>query len=171
MAARHRGTSTLQPYAARALPDLNRQDRSRQWYRPGLVAGAVAGLVSGAPSTLHALLTGRDPLAAARAAGNLVLPSEARPAHLILAGTAVHTVTSLGWGTVLAVALPRLPAPDMGRAAWWGALAGLGIAAFDLGVVGRRRPLIRDLPVLPQVADHLAFGAVTGVVVARCRRG
>jgi hypothetical protein len=131
----------------------------------------VAGLLSGAPSTLHALLTGRDPLAATRAAGNLVLPSEARPAHLVLAGAAVHTVVSLGWGTVLSVALSRLPAPDTGRAAWWGALAGLGIAAFDLGVVGRRRPLIRDLPVLPQVADHLAFGAVTGAVVARCRRG
>jgi len=135
-----------------------------------VAAGALAGLVSGAPSTLHALLTGRDPLAAARAAGNLVLPGGAPPAHLLLAGAAVHTVLSLGWGTVLGVALSRLPAPDMGRAARWGALAGLGIAAFDLGVVGRRRPLIRDLPVLPQVADHLAFGAVTGAVVARCRR-
>jgi len=145
--------------------------RSRRWYRPGLAAGALAGLVSGAPSTLHALLSGRDPLAAARAAGNLVLPADAPPAHLIVAGAAVHTVVSLGWGTVLGVVLPRLPASDPRRAAWSGALAGLAVAAFDLGVVGRRRPLIRDLPVLPQVADHLAFGAVAGAVVARCRRG
>jgi hypothetical protein len=136
-------------------------------YRPALTAGALAGVVSGAPSTLHALLTGRDPLAAARAAGSLVLPGEAPPAHLVLAGAAVHTVVSLGWGTVLGVALSRLPC----RAAWWGALAGLGIAAFDLGMVGRRRPLIRELPLLPQLADHLAFGAVTGAVVARYRSG
>ena len=147
---------------------------------PGLAAGAIAGVVSGLPSTLHAVLTGRDPLAASRAAGNLVLPAGAPPAHLLLAGAAVHTVVSLGWGTVLGVALPRLLAPPAiagsgvtpwWRGAWWGALAGLGIAALDLGLLGRRRPLIRDLPVLPQVADHLAFGAVTGAVVARCGRG
>jgi hypothetical protein len=151
----------------------------RQWYLPGLTAGALAGLVSGAPSTLHALLTGRDPLAAARAAGNLVLPAEAPPAQLLLAGAGVHTVVSLGWGTVLGVALSRLPpspaGPGLGVSPWtgaaWGALAGLGIAAFDLAVVGRRRPLIRDLPLLPQVTDHLAFGAVAGAVVARWGRG
>jgi hypothetical protein len=162
---------------------------------PGLTAGAIAGLVSGLPSTLHALLTGRDPLAAARAAGNLVLPADAPPARLLLAGAAVHTVVSLGWGTVLGMALPRflalptrperavspgspappfLPAPRVSpwlRGTWWGALSGLLIAALDLGVIGRRRPLIRDLPVLPQVADHLAFGAVAGAVVARSGGG
>jgi hypothetical protein len=145
----------------------------RPWYLAGLTAGAVAAVVSGAPSTLHAVLTGRDPLAAARAAGNLVLPAEASPGRLLLAGAAVHAVVSLGWGTVLGMALTRRPArraacPE--SAAAWGALAGLAIAAADLGLVGRRLPLVRALPLLPQVADHLAFGAVTGAVVARrCR--
>jgi hypothetical protein len=156
---------------------------------PGLTAGAIAGVVSGLPSTLHAVLTGRDPLGAARAAGNLVLPVDAPPARLLLAGAAVHTVVSLGWGAVLSVALPRLlaspacpgpgvsqwrPPPGVGswrRGVWWGALAGAGIAALDLGIVGRRRPLIRDLPLLPQVADHLTFGAVAGAVVAWSGRG
>jgi hypothetical protein len=47
-------------------------------------------------------------------------------------------------------------------------VAGLAIAALDLGLVGRHRPLIRALPLLPQVADHVAFGAVAGTVLAAC---
>ena len=45
----------------------------------GLRAGAVAGLLSGAPSTFDALRRGTDPLAAARAAGNLLLPAGSGP--------------------------------------------------------------------------------------------
>jgi hypothetical protein len=50
--------------------------------------------------------------------------------------------------------------------------AGAAIAALDLGLLahgalGRRWPLIRALPIGPHVADHLAFGAVAGVVLAR----
>jgi hypothetical protein len=126
----------------------------------GLAAGAVAGVVSGLPSTTHALLTGRPLLAATRAAGNVVLPAHAHPGLLLAAGAVVHAGLSLGWGTVLAVTLPRRGAPA------WGAVAGLAIAALDLGVVGRRRPLVAALPPLPQVADHVAFGAVAGVVLA-----
>jgi hypothetical protein len=130
----------------------------------GLAAGAVAAVLSGAPSTLHALLTGGDPLEAARAAGTLALPRERRPARLLLAAGPVHLALSLGWGVVLAVGLPR-----RGTVAA-GALGGLAIAALDLGVIGRRLPPIRDLPTAPQVADHVAFGAVTAAVVARRRR-
>ncbi len=59
----------------------------------------------------------------------------------------------------LAAALPRR------HTALWGAAAGVAIAAGDLGLVGRRVPPIRALPVVPQVADHLAYGAVVGVVL------
>jgi hypothetical protein len=54
----------------------------------------------------------------------------------------------------------------------WGALAGLGIAALDLGLIGRRFPRVRALPQLPQVADHVAYGATVGAVLAlrRARR-
>jgi hypothetical protein len=58
------------------------------------------------------------------------------------------------------------------------ALAGLGIAAVDFGLVGRRarrfgRPealgrfgRIRALPLVPQLADHVLFGATVGAVVS-----
>jgi predicted acyltransferase len=136
--------------------------------RDGLVAGAVAGVLSGAPSTAHAVLTGRDPLAAARAAGNLLLPAGARPEALLAAGGLAHVVLSLGWGTVLAVAVRRLDLSPVVA----GAVAGGAIAALDLGVLahgpaGRRWPLIRALPAWPQLADHIAFGVVAGEVLRR----
>jgi len=137
--------------------------------RDGMWAGVAAGVLSGAPSTLHAVLTGRDPLAAARAAGNLLLPAGASPGALLVAGGLAHTVLSLGWGTVVAVAVRRTSLPPVVA----GLAVGAAIAAVDLGVLahgplGRRWPLIRALPVGPQVADHLAFGAVAGAVL-HCR--
>ena len=135
----------------------------------GVVAGAVAGVLSGIPSTVHAVATGRDPLAAARAAGNLVLPATARPVALLAAGGLAHGLLSVGWGTVLAVALRRTSGASPLAA---GAIAGAAIAALDLGLLahgpaGRRWPLIRALPVGPQIADHLAFGVVAGAVLGR----
>jgi len=137
-------------------------------WRDGVAAGAVAGLLSGAPSTVHALRTGSDPLAAARAAGNLLLPAGARPAALLAAGAAAHAALSVGWGTVVAMAARRSSLPPV----LTGVLVGAASAAVDLGLLahgpaGRRWPLIRALPVGPQVADHLAFGAVAGAVLAR----
>jgi deoxyinosine 3'endonuclease (endonuclease V) len=103
-------------------------------------------------------------MGAVRAAGALVLAPDAHPAALLVAGAGVHTVVSFGWASVLAVALPRR------RTAVAGAAVGLAIAGLDLGVVGRRIPAIRALPTVPQVADHLAFGTLVGVVLARRRR-
>ena len=130
----------------------------------GLVAGAVAAVVSGAPSTLHALLTRSSPLAATLAAGTLLLPRERRPLVLVAAAVPVHVALSLGWALVLSVLLPRR------RTVAWASVAGLAIAALDLGVVGRRYPRIRALPQLPQVLDHVAYGATVGVVLSRRRR-
>lgn len=130
----------------------------------GLFAGAVAAVVSGAPSTLHALATRSSPLEATLAAGTLLLPRERRPLALVLAAVPVHVALSLGWAVVLAFTLPRR------RMLACGALAGLAIAALDLGVVGRRYPRIRALPQVPQVLDHLAYGATVGAVLSRRRR-
>jgi len=135
-------------------------------FRDGMAAGAVAGLLSGAPSTIHALLTGGDPLAAARAAGNLLLPADAAPARLLVAGGIAHVALSVGWGTVLAVAVRRTSLPPTAV----GLAGGAVIAAVDLGLlahgpIGRRWPLIKALPIGPQVADHLAFGAIAGAVL------
>jgi len=131
--------------------------------RDGIVAGAVAGLLSGAPSTAHALLTRGDPLEASAAAGSLLLRRETNRARLLAAAVPAHGALSLGWGVVLAAVLPRR------RTAAWGALAGLAIAAVDLGVAARRFPRIRALPLAPQVADHLAYGAVAGAVLSHVR--
>lgn len=132
----------------------------------GLVAGAVAGVASGLPSTVHAVATGRDPMAAARAAGNLLLPADAGSPALLYAGAIAHAALSLGWGTVLAMAVRRTSLSPVAV----GLAGGAAIAAVDLGLlahgpIGRRWPLIRALPVGPQVADHLAFGAIAGAVL------
>lgn len=132
----------------------------RGMLRDALAAGAVGALVSGAPSTVHALLTGGRPLEASLAAGTLVLRRERRPGRLLLAAVPVHIGLSLGWALVLVAVLPRR------RTAAFGALAGLGIAAIDLRLVGRRFARIRALPQAPQVADHLAYGATVGAVLS-----
>ncbi|MGI9118754.1 MAG: hypothetical protein ACR2G7_01250 [Acidimicrobiales bacterium] len=130
----------------------------------GLFAGAVAGLLSGAPSTVHALVSGRDPLQAVHAAGTLVLAPDTAPRWLLVVGTAVHTLVSLGWATLFALVLPRRHTTSAAL------VAGMAVAGFDLGVVGRRYPRIRAMPAASQVADHLAFGALVGIVVTRRRR-
>jgi hypothetical protein len=132
--------------------------------RAGLRAGTVAGALSGAPSTVYAVATRRSPFDALRAAGTLLLADDAPPGAQAAAGVIAHVAISLGWGVVLAVVLPRR------RAVAWGALAGLAIAGLDLGVLGRRRPQIRALPLLPQVADHVAYGALVGAVLSRRAR-
>jgi len=119
-------------------------------------------LLSGAPSTLHALATGRDPLAATVAAGSILLPGETRRTRLLVAAVPIHLALSLGW----AIALDRARVRGAGR----GALAGLAIGAVDLTVAARRLPRIHALPLLPQLADHAAYGAVAGHVLARAAR-
>ncbi len=72
----------------------------------------------------------------------------------LAAAVPVHVAISLGWTVVLDRVLPA-----RGRVLT-GAAAGLAIAALDLGVIGRRIPPIARLPLRPQVADHVAFGAL-----------
>jgi hypothetical protein len=129
--------------------------------RAGLRAGAVAAVLSGLPSTVHAVVTGRSPLDAVRAAGTLLFPEGASSSRLAVAGVAAHGAISLAWGEVLAAILPRR------RPVLWGACAGLVIAGIDLGVLGGRWPRIRALPLLPQLADHVVYGALVGGVLSR----
>lgn len=124
-----------------------------------LRAAAWAAALSGIPSTAHALATGRDPFEAAYAAGTIVLPRETRPDRLLAAGVTAHLAISLVWTVVLDRAGIR--------GARRGVAAGLAIAALDLGLAGRRLPRIRALPLLPQLADHAAFGAIAGRLLQR----
>ena len=115
------------------------------------MAGAV---LSGVPSTACAA---DEPRSAdgQRCRLALLLRTETRT-PLLAAATVAHLGLSLGWAVVL-----RSVVPERNGAAW-GALGGLAIAALDLGVIGRRFPRIHALPLLPQVADHVAYGAVVG---------
>ncbi|MDQ3859877.1 MAG: hypothetical protein M3327_15795, partial [Actinomycetota bacterium] len=81
--------------------------RDEAWWRDGVAAGGVAALLSGLPSTAHALATRRDPREPTLAAGSLLVGHERRPAVLLLAALPVHLALSLAWGLVLARALPR----------------------------------------------------------------
>ena len=118
----------------------------------------VAGVLSGIPSTLQAVITHRSVLASTRAAGTLL----GRPT--VPRGLVAHAVVSAWWTGVLATVLPR------SRTAAWGAVAGLGIGLVDLGVVARRRfPAIADLPRWPQLADHVGFGALVGAMLGKGR--
>lgn len=136
-----------------------------------LRAAFVAGVVSGAPSALAAVRAQRDPLSPTRAAGRMLLPDERRLGPLVGAAGVVHGVLSLGWASVIAATLPR----DAGRlrAVLHGTLLGGAIAAADLGLAhavrNPRLEAVANLEVTSQVADHLAFGAVTGLMLARSR--
>jgi hypothetical protein len=110
--------------------------------------------VSGLPSTLHAVATGGDVFAAARAAGSIVSRR-----HPLAASVPVHLGVSLFWAALI----PR----RAGVAG--GAACGLAIAALDLGVLARPFPEVRALPLWPQIADHVAFGAVVGRLLAVVR--
>jgi len=124
-----------------------------------LRAAAWAAALSGIPSTVHALATGRDPLEAARAADAILLPQETSPERLLAAAVPVHLAISVAWTVVLDRAGVR--------GALRGGLAGLAIAALDLGVASARYPRIRRLPLGPQLADHAAFGAIAGRLLQR----
>jgi hypothetical protein len=134
------------------------------WVSDGVAAGLAAAVVSGTPSTAYALLTGRDPFEAVWAAGSLLLGAERRRDRLLAAAVAAHLAVSLGWALVLSRALSDQRATPVG------ALAGLAIAGLDLGVIGWRLPRIRALPQLPQLADHITYGATVAAVLAARRR-
>jgi hypothetical protein len=126
-----------------------------------LRAGLSAALLSGLPSTAYAVLRERDPLEATVAAGSILLPRERRRGRLLVAAIPVHLALSAVWTVAIAVVLPRRnPLAE-------GTLAGLVIAAVDLGVIGSRFPRIRALEAGPQIADHIAFGIIAAAVLAR----
>jgi hypothetical protein len=133
--------------------------RTERNQRDALIAGLVAAAASGVPSTIWTLARGGDVLDGARAAGSLLLPREQRTAPLLAAAAPVHLGLSIGWALVLEAALPRRCEPVLGT------LAGLAIAAFDLGVIGRHIPAIRALDQPPQWLDHAAYGLAVGIVL------
>jgi hypothetical protein len=127
-----------------------RSDNGRRVVRAGL----LAAVFSGAPSTAYALATGRDPLEATLAAGAMVVGEHAPKPAKLAAAVPVHLALSLGWTLALHRALPTH------HRTLAGAAAGVAIAALDMGLIGQRIPAIAKLPLAPQIADHVAFGAI-----------
>lgn len=127
-------------------------------------ATLVAATFSGLPSTLHAAVERRSLRSAAgyvyhatRAVGTLVPPG--RPGFG--RGVLVHLAISMLCGEALARSLPRDHPIE------WGAAAGLVIGTINVGVIGRSFPAIRALPLVPQIADNVMFGAVFAVTLDR----
>ena len=125
---------------------------------------AVAATLGGLPSTLFALRTGgsfrsavRYVYDATRAVGTLVPPG--RPGFM--RGAVVHVGISVAFGEAFARSLPQH------RSVVWGATAGLAIGVINVGIIGRRFPAISALPLIPQLADNVAFGVLFAAVADR----
>ena len=130
----------------------------------GLLAGLVAWPCSELPSAAHAWWNGASWRRTDEAAGNLLLSDDEAPDLLRRVGTGLRAATALNWGVVLSRWLDRR------HPVLHGAAVGAGLFTFEYGVVGRRRPLVRALPALPQLADQVVFGAVAGAVLSSRRR-
>ena len=121
-------------------------------------AWLLATLLSGIPSTLHALATGGDPAEATRAAGAMLLSSETDFSRLFAAAALVHVSVSLFWAIVLWLALPRT------HTTLWVMFASAAIALLDLLVIAPLFfPSVAALAFWPQFADHLMWGAAYSV--------
>jgi hypothetical protein len=125
---------------------------------------AAASIFSGAPSTLNALRTEGSIRSAVRyvydatcAVGTLVPPG--RPSFI--RGAIAHVGISVAFGEAFARTLPQR------RSVLWGAAAGLAIGVINVGIIGRRFPAIKALPLIPQLADNTAFGVVFAAVADR----
>ncbi len=136
----------------------------RSGSREVALAALAAGVGGGAPSTLHALLRRRDPFEATRAAGHLVAGAGTPDGRLTVAGLGIHGAVSCAWAALLVPLLRRRRHPVA-----LGAGAGLVIAGVIRVAARRLAPPLAALPAWPQVADHVAYGALVGAVVARTR--
>jgi hypothetical protein len=124
-----------------------------------VVAGGSAALLSGIPSTLYAWITGGDIMEATRAAGAMLVAAGSSAKVLFLAAALVHAAVSFFWSVLLVCLLPHR------LTTLWAVLALACIAVLDLRLIGRLFPEISALPFWPQFADHIAFGAVLGMVL------
>ena len=132
---------------------------TKHWLKTTLIAAVFAAVLSGIPSTLWALVSGGDVWEATLAAGAALIGSDATFTQLLAAATVAHGGMSLFWAGVLC-ALLRKKWPTI-----CGTVAGILIAVLDILIIGQAFPSIRELAFLPQLADHMMFGAVVGAVV------
>ncbi|HEX6362402.1 MAG TPA: hypothetical protein VFZ93_05575 [Albitalea sp.] len=121
-------------------------------------AWLVATVFSGAPSTVHALLVGADPLEATLAAGRMLLPHETAALPLVAAAAVVHPAVSAFWAVVFARLLPAR------HTVAWSVAGALAVGLLDLRVIAPALfPDVAALPFGPQMADHAMWGALLGL--------
>jgi hypothetical protein len=129
-------------------------------YRDLFYAWLLATVLSGIPSTAYALLTGRDPLEATRAAAAMISMPDS-----IAAAALVHVSVSLFWSVLLWLVLPYR------HTALWALLASAAIAFLDLRLIAPVFfPEVAALEFWPQFADHLMWGACVGVAFEKSSR-
>ena len=127
-----------------------------------LIAGSVATVLSGIPSTLYSVLTGADVAEPTRAAGAMLIAANSSDPQLFIAAAVVHIAVSFFWAGVLIFVLPRT------FAVTGCVLAALLIGLLDLRVIAPYfYPEVARLPFLPQMADHLMWGACLGLILRR----
>jgi hypothetical protein len=125
-----------------------------------LIAGSVATALSGIPSTLYGVLTGADVAEPTRAAGAMLIAANSSDPQLFIAAAVVHIAVSFFWAAVLILILPRTFVVS------GCVLAALLIGMLDLRVIAPNfYPEVARLPFLPQMADHLMWGACLGLML------
>jgi hypothetical protein len=147
---------------------LPRAKPDREPWRPRLrfssgdliFAWLIATVFSGVPSTVHALMTGTDPLEATRAAGAMLVATESPLAELVAAAAVVHGSVSMFWTLVFGATLPR------SRVMGWAVAGSAAVALLDLKIIAPMFfPSVASLSFWPQFADHLAWGALLGATL------
>jgi len=135
------------------LASLSTREPLRAFFLAWLAATALSGI----PSTLYALLTGRDPLEATRAAAAMLPLS----GHLLVDAALVHGGVSVFWAALLFALLPRR------SVVLWALTAAAAIGMLDLRIIAPRFfPEVAALEFWPQMADHLMWGLCFGGVLA-----
>jgi hypothetical protein len=123
-------------------------------------AWLAATLLSGVPSTLYALLSGRDVLEATRAVAAMFPLT----GHVLADAALVHLSVSAFWALVLALLLPER------HLLAWAVVASIAIGLLDLRVIAPLFfPEVAALEFWPQMADHMMWGLCFGGVL-RFRR-
>lgn len=154
------------PRKAEGATDRVTSNAFRYTPRDLFLAWLAATVLSGAPSTLHALVSGGDLLEATRAAGAMLIDEDASTAMLFAAAAVVHPAVSAFWTLLFAKLLPRT------RVLLWSLVGAALIALLDLRVIAPMLfPAVAALPFWPQLADHLMWGACLGATLQwRSRR-
>ena len=120
-------------------------------------AAVVAGALSGVPSTVHALVTGRPLGAATRAAGTLLGDAT------VPRGVLAHAGVTLWWTIVLAAVLPR-------GGPWRGVRSAAAPSVCSTSSIARRRfPAIAALPAGPAARRSRRVRSARRRVLARRR--